>query len=56
MISNLVTLYIISSIDNTHAVLISAVLVATLVYVLVSSFDCMDDLLRIWMKRRLQPT
>lgn len=44
MISNLVTLAIISSIDDTPALAISAVLVATLVFVLVSSFDCMDDL------------
>lgn len=44
MISNLVTLAIISSIDDTPALAISAVLIATLVFVLVSSFDCMDDL------------
>ena len=44
MISNLVTLAIISSIDYTPALAISAVLIATLVFVLVSSFDCMDDL------------
>ena len=44
MISNLVTLAIISSIDDTPALAVSAVLIATLVFVLVSSFDCMDDL------------
>ena len=58
MISNLVTLAIISSIDDTPALAISAVLIATLVFVLVSSFDCMDDLkllLRIWMMKSLQP-
>ena len=38
MISNLVTLAIISSIDDTPALAISAVLIATLVFVLVSSF------------------
>ena len=43
MISNLVTLAIISSIDDTPALAISAVLIATLVFVLVSSFDFMDD-------------
>ena len=58
MISNLVTLAIISSIDDTPALAISAVLIATLVFVLVSSFDCMDDLkamLRIWMMKSVQP-
>ena len=44
MISNLVTLAIISSIDDTPALAISAVLIATLVFVLVSSLDCMDNL------------
>ena len=44
MISNLVTLAIISSIDDTPALAISAVLIATLVFVHVSSFDCIDDL------------
>ena len=44
MISNLVTLTIISTIEDTPALAISAVLIATLVFVLVSSFDCMDDL------------
>ena len=44
MISNLVTLTIISSIEDTPALAISAVLIATLVFVLVSSIDCMDDL------------
>ena len=44
MISNLVTLTIISSIEDTTALAISAVLIATLVFVLVSSFDRMDDL------------
>ena len=44
MISNLVTLAIISSIDDTPALAVSAVLIATLGFVLVSSFDCMDDL------------
>ena len=43
MIYNLVTLAIIPQIDDTSALAISAVLIATLVYVLVSSFDFMDD-------------
>ena len=44
MIYNLLTLAIVSQIDGTPALAISAVLIATLVFVLVSSFDCMDDL------------
>ena len=43
MIFNLVTLAIISSMDDTPALSISAILIAMLVFVLISSFDFMDD-------------
>ena len=43
-LSNLVTLFIIAQAGRLPTLAISAMIVATFVFVMINSFDCMDDL------------
>ena len=43
-VSNLVTLFIIAQADSLPIFAISAMIIATFVFVMINSFDCMDDL------------
>ena len=43
-VSNLVTLFIIAQAGSLPIVAISAMIIATFVFVMINSFDCMDDL------------
>lgn len=42
--SNLVTLYIVANGDGSPAIAISAMVLGTFIFVMINSFDCMDDL------------